>query len=52
MPQSAYGLIELIFVFGGVLSFLVWELVRTRRGMKAEKDRAAREKAEHDKAGR
>jgi hypothetical protein len=45
MPQSAFGLIEMIFSFGVVLALLIWELVRTRRALKADRERSAREKA-------
>jgi hypothetical protein len=34
--------------FGIVLAFLIWQLVTTRRGVKADRERAAREKAERD----
>ena len=50
MPQSAYGLIEMGLTYGVALAFLVWQLVRTRASIRADKERAAREKAERDKS--
>ena len=32
--ENALGLIEMLGVFGVVIAWLVWELVKTRRGMK------------------
>ena len=48
MPQSAYGLIEMTLSFGVVLAILIWQLVTTRKGVKADRERAAREKAEQE----
>jgi hypothetical protein len=48
MLQGAFGLIEMALVFGIVLALLVWELVRTRRAQKADRERAAREKAQRE----
>jgi hypothetical protein len=48
MPQSAYGLIEMIFSFGVVLALLVWQLVVTRRGVMADRARAAKEQAQRE----
>lgn len=50
MPQSAYGLIEMIFSFGVVLALLVWQLIVTRRGVMADRARAAKERAERENA--
>ena len=50
MPQYAYGLIEMGLDFGVVLTFLIWQLVKTRASLKADRERAAREKAERDNA--
>ena len=46
--QTAFGLIEMVLVFGIVLALLVWELVRTRRALKADRERAARDTAERE----
>lgn len=48
MPQSAFGLIEMTFSFGVILALLIWELVKTRRALKADRARAAREKAQRE----
>ena len=48
MPQSAFGLIEMTFSFGVILALLIWELVRTRRALKADRERAARDTAERE----
>ena len=50
MPESAYGLIEMTLSFGAVLAILLWQLVKTRAGVKADRERAAREKAEQESA--
>jgi len=52
MPQSAYGLIEMTLSFGVVLGVLIWQLITTRRGVKVDRERAAKEKAERERAGR
>ena len=52
MPESAYGLIEMALSFGVVLLILVWQLVKTRAGVKADRERAAREQAEQESAQR
>ena len=46
--QTPFGLIEMALVFGIVLALLIWELVRTRRALKADRERAAREKTERE----
>lgn len=51
MPQWAYGLIEMGLTYGVVLSFLIWQLVKTRAAVKADLEKAAREKAQREKAG-
>ncbi len=50
MPQSVYGLIEMTLSFGVVLGVLVWQLVVTRRGVKADRERAAIEQARRERA--
>ncbi|MEO6744931.1 MAG: hypothetical protein ABIS28_01315 [Caldimonas sp.] len=35
-----YGLIELGLVFGSVLALAVWELIRLRREMRRDRERA------------
>ena len=37
-----YGLIELGLVFGSVLALAVWELIRVRRELRRDRDRAER----------
>jgi hypothetical protein len=49
MPQWAYGLIEMSLTYGVVLSFLIWQLVKTRAALKADREKAKREKAEREK---
>ena len=51
MPQYAYGLIEMGLTYGVVLTFLIWQLVKTRASLKSDRERAAREKAERENAG-
>ena len=41
MPQYAYGLIEMGLTYGVVLSFLIWQLVKTRASLKADRERRA-----------
>jgi hypothetical protein len=48
MPQSAYGLIEMALSFGVVLAILIWQLVTTRKGLRADRERAARERADRE----
>ena len=48
MPQSAYGLIEMTLSFGVVLAILIWQLIATRKGLRADRERAARERAERE----
>jgi hypothetical protein len=48
MPQSAYGLIEMALSFGVVLAILIWQLVPTRKGLRADRERAARERADRE----
>ena len=48
MLRSAFGLIEMLLVFGIVLALLIWELARTRRALKADRERAARDKAQRE----
>ena len=48
MPQSAYGLIEMTLSFGVVLAILIWQLITTRRGLRADRERAARERADRE----
>ena len=48
MPQSAYGLIEMALSFGVVLAILIWQLVTTRRGLRADRERAARERTDRE----
>ena len=33
MDDVPFGLIELLLVFGGILGFAVWEVVRNRRAL-------------------
>ncbi len=44
MPESAYGLIEMGLTYGVVLAFLIWQLVKTRASIRADKEKAEREK--------
>jgi hypothetical protein len=48
MPESAYGLIEMALSFGVVLAFLIWQLIRTRQGLRADRERAERESSNRD----
>lgn len=41
--QNYYGLIELVFVFGGVTAFVVWQMRQLNRDIKAREEREARE---------
>jgi hypothetical protein len=45
MNPDDYGLVEMALSFGALLVFLIWQLIVTRRGVKADRERAAREKA-------
>jgi cbb3-type cytochrome oxidase subunit 3 len=38
---DAAGLIEMLLVFGGVLAFAIWEVVKLRREKRAKDDRDA-----------
>lgn len=33
MDDVPFGLIELVLVFGGILAFGIWEIVRNRRAL-------------------
>jgi hypothetical protein len=44
MPESAYGLVEMGLTYGVVLAFLIWQLVKTRASIRADKKKAEREK--------
>ena len=50
MPEGAYGVIEMTLSFGVVLAILFWQLAKTRAAVKADRERAAREKAEREGA--
>lgn len=39
MPENAFGLIEMLLVFGIVLGLAVWQLVSVRRAMRRDRDR-------------
>jgi hypothetical protein len=39
-----YGLVEMVFSFGVILAILFWQLIVTRRSIRADQDRA-RQKA-------
>jgi hypothetical protein len=43
--SSAYGFVELVFAFGVVLAVLIWQLIVTRRSLREDRERAARDKA-------
>ena len=38
MSEGPFGVIELVLVFGGVLGFAVWELMRNRRALARLRD--------------
>jgi len=46
MPEGAYGLIELVLVFGIVVAFLTWEVVKTRRAVRRDRENAAQSRRE------
>lgn len=39
MSENAFGLIEMLLVFGIVLGLAVWQLVSVRRAMRGDRDR-------------
>ncbi len=41
--QNYYGLVELLFTFGGVTAFVVWQMRQLNRDIKAREEREARE---------
>lgn len=48
MSERLFGLVELIGSYGIVLALLIWQLVRIRRSIRADREKAAREKSEAD----
>ena len=48
MNPDDYGLVEMALSFGVLLVFLVWQLVVTRRGLRADRERAEVDKARED----
>jgi uncharacterized membrane protein YciS (DUF1049 family) len=41
MGESS-GLVDIVFAFGVVLAFLIWQLVVTRRGIRQDRESARR----------
>jgi hypothetical protein len=50
METSASGLFELALVFGGLLAFLLWELVSISRTLKRDEDSKAAPRSEDKRA--
>jgi len=46
MDDSSFAIVEMTFSFGVVLAWLVWELVKTRREIRRDREKAARERSE------
>jgi hypothetical protein len=41
--DGSYGLVEMVFSFGVILAFLIWQLVVTRRSIREDRERSKRE---------